>query len=42
MAIASNWMSAASFLGMAALMYRSGYHVLSYVIGWTGGYVLLY
>ena len=26
MAIASNWMSAASFLGMAALMYGSGYH----------------
>ncbi len=41
MAIASNWMSAASFLGMAAMMYGSGYHGLSYVIGWTGGYVLL-
>lgn len=41
MAIASNWMSAASFLGMAAIMYGSGYHGLSYVIGWTGGYVLL-
>jgi cation/acetate symporter len=41
MAIGSNWMSAASFLGMAALMYGSGYHGLAYVIGWTGGYVLL-
>lgn len=41
MAIASNWMSAASFLGMAALMYGLGYHGLSYVVGWTGGYVLL-
>ena len=41
MAIASNWMSAASFLGMAALMYGFGYHGLAYVIGWTGGYVLL-
>lgn len=41
MAIASNWMSAASFLGMAAIMYGSGYHGLAYVIGWTGGYVLL-
>ena len=41
MAIASNWMSAASFLGMAALMYGAGYHGLSYVVGWTGGYVLL-
>ena len=41
MAIASNWMSAASFLGMAALMYGFGYQGLAYVIGWTGGYVLL-
>ncbi|HHE39157.1 MAG TPA: cation acetate symporter [Candidatus Cloacimonetes bacterium] len=41
MAIASNWMSAASFLGMAALMYGSGYHGLAFVVGWTGGYVLL-
>jgi cation/acetate symporter len=41
MAIASNWMSAASFLGMAAMMYGLGYHGLSYVVGWTGGYVLL-
>ncbi len=41
MAIASNWMSAASFLGMAALMYGYGYHGLAFVVGWTGGYVLL-
>ena len=41
MAIASNWMSAASFLGMAAIMYGFGYHGLAYVVGWTGGYVLL-
>jgi len=41
MAIASNWMSAASFLGMAAVMYGVGYHGLAYVVGWTGGYVLL-
>lgn len=34
-------MSAASFLGMAALMYGAGYHGLAYVVGWTGGYVLL-
>jgi cation/acetate symporter len=40
-AIASNWMSAASFLGMAALIYLKGYFALAYVIGWTGGYVLL-
>jgi cation/acetate symporter len=41
MAIASNWMSAASFLGMAALMYGVGYYGLAFVVGWTGGYVLL-
>ncbi len=41
MAIASNWMSAASFLGLAALMFGAGYHGLAYVVGWTGGYVLL-
>lgn len=41
MAIASNWMSAASFLGMAAIMYGTGYHGISYVVGWTGGYCLL-
>jgi cation/acetate symporter len=40
-AIASNWMSAASFLGMAGLIYLKGYFALAYVIGWTGGYVLL-
>lgn len=40
-AIASNWMSAASFLGMAGLLYMEGYFALAYVIGWTGGYVLL-
>lgn len=41
MAIGSNWMSAASFLGMAGMMYVSGYNGLAYVVGWTGGYVLL-
>jgi cation/acetate symporter len=40
-AIASNWTSAASFLGMAGLIYLHGYYALAYVIGWTGGYVLL-
>jgi cation/acetate symporter len=40
-AIASNWMSAASFLGIAGVFYLSGYFALAYVIGWTGGYVLL-
>ncbi len=41
MAIASNWMSAASVLGMAGMMYGFGYNGLAYVVGWTGGYVLL-
>src|SRR5919198_4729064 len=40
-AIASNWMSAASFLGMAGVIYLHGYFALAYVIGWTGGYLLL-
>jgi cation/acetate symporter len=40
-AIASNWMSAASFLGIAGIFYLKGYLALAYVIGWTGGYVLL-
>src|SRR5680860_1421791 len=40
-AVASNWMSAASFLGMAGVVYLQGYGFLSYVIGWTGGYTVL-
>lgn len=39
--IASNWMSAASFLGLAGLFYLKGYFAMAYVVGWTGGYVLL-
>lgn len=41
MAIAANWMSAASFLGLSGMMYALGYNGLAYVVGWTGGYVLL-
>lgn len=41
MAIASNWMSAASIMGLAGVIYLQGYQGLAYVIGWTGGYVLL-
>jgi cation/acetate symporter len=40
-AIASNWMSAASLMGLAGIIYLNGYQALAYVIGWTGGYVLL-
>ncbi len=39
--IASNWMSAASFLGLAGIFYLKGYFAMAYVVGWTGGYVLL-
>lgn len=40
-AIASSWISASSFLGLAGLLYLQGYFALAYVVGWTGGYVLL-
>ncbi|MDD2271275.1 MAG: cation acetate symporter [Desulfuromonadaceae bacterium] len=39
--IASNWMSAGSFLGLAGVFYVKGYFGMAYVVGWTGGYVLL-
>ncbi|MEK8029277.1 VC_2705 family sodium/solute symporter [Ideonella sp. DXS29W] len=41
MATAADWMSAASFLGMAGTLYLSGYDGLAFVMGWTGGYVLV-
>jgi cation/acetate symporter len=41
MATGSDWMSAASFIGMAGTIYAFGYDGLAYVMGWTGGYVLL-
>ena len=40
-AIASNWMSAASFMGLAGMFYLKGYYAMAFVVGWTGGYVLL-
>lgn len=40
-AIASNWMSAASIMGLAGIFYLKGYYALAFVIGWTGGYILL-
>lgn len=40
-AIASNWMSAASFLGIAGVFFVQGYFAFAYILGWTGGYVLL-
>ena len=41
LATAADWMSAASFLGMAGLISIYGYDGSVYLMGWTGGYVLL-
>lgn len=41
MATAADWMSAASFLSMAGLISFGGYDGTVYLMGWTGGYVLL-
>jgi cation/acetate symporter len=41
MATAADWMSAASFISMAGLLAFGGYGTSSYLMGWTGGYVLL-
>ena len=41
MATGADWMSAASFIGMAGTLYLSGYDGLAFVLGWTGGYVLV-
>ncbi|HCO61398.1 MAG TPA: cation acetate symporter, partial [Porticoccaceae bacterium] len=41
MATAADWMSAASFLSVAGLLAFAGRDAAVYMIGWTGGYVLL-
>ena len=41
MATGADWMSAASFISMAGSLYVLGYDGLGYVLGWTGGYVLV-
>lgn len=41
MATGADWMSSASFMGLAGTLYLSGYQGLAYVMGWTGGYVLV-
>ncbi|ARU28927.1 sodium:solute symporter family protein [Cellvibrio sp. PSBB006] len=41
MATAADWMSAASFISMAGLIAAAGYANSTYLMGWTGGYVLL-
>ena len=41
MATAADWMSAASFISMAGLIAFNGYGASQFLMGWTGGYVLL-
>ncbi len=41
MATGADWMSAASFISMAGGIYLGGYNYLGFVLGWTGGYVLV-
>ncbi|MFM1826800.1 MAG: Cation/acetate symporter ActP, partial [Pseudomonadota bacterium] len=41
MATGADWMSAASFIGMAGGLYVQGYSGLAFIMGWTGGYVLV-
>jgi cation/acetate symporter len=41
MATGADWMSGASFVGMAGTLYALGYDGLAFVLGWTGGYVLV-
>lgn len=41
MASGADWMSAASFIGMAGTLYLSGYGGLAFVLGWTGGFCLV-
>jgi len=41
MATAADWMSGASFIAMAGGIYLSGYPYMAFLVGWTGGYVLV-
>ena len=41
LATAADWMSAASFIGTAGVLYLQGFAGLAYILGWTGGYCLL-
>jgi cation/acetate symporter len=41
MATGSDWMSAASFIGMAGGLYLQGFDGLAFILGWTGGYCLV-
>jgi cation/acetate symporter len=41
LATAADWLSAASFIGTAGVLYLQGFAGLAYILGWTGGYCLL-
>ncbi|MBA2722763.1 MAG: cation acetate symporter, partial [Methylibium sp.] len=41
MATGADWMSAASFIGMAGTLYLTGFGGLAFIMGWTGGYCLV-
>jgi len=41
MATGADWMSAASFIGMAGTLYLTGHSGLAFIMGWTGGYCLV-
>jgi cation/acetate symporter len=41
MATGADWMSAASFIGMAGTLYLAGFDGLAFILGWTGGYCLV-
>jgi len=41
MATGADWMSAASFIGMAGTLFLAGFDGLAFVLGWTGGYCLV-
>ncbi|MFD2367002.1 sodium:solute symporter family protein [Pseudoduganella sp. GCM10020061] len=41
MATAADWISAASFISLAGGLYLHGFDALAYILGWTGGYVLV-
>ncbi len=41
MATGADWMSAASFIGMAGTLYLTGHDGLAFIMGWTGGYCLV-
>lgn len=41
LATGADWMSAASFIGVAGTLYLTGYSGLAFIIGWTGGYCLV-